>query len=81
MRRLKPRDSGVLRVFANSALSVTPWVTGLGYQNAFIVGACAGLAHNLTIFPIIKWGRSLRQKTSQKYWDTVKRGQDLDVTH
>ncbi|KAM0428472.1 hypothetical protein ACHAPT_006832 [Fusarium lateritium] len=60
---------------------VTPWVVNLGYQNAFILGAFAGLAHNLTIFPVMKWGRSLRQRSAEKYWNTVKEGADLDVNH
>ncbi|KAH7215276.1 major facilitator superfamily domain-containing protein [Fusarium oxysporum] len=60
---------------------VTPWVVNLGYQNAFILGAFAGLAHNLTIFPVMKWGRALRQRSAEKYWSTVKEGADLDLNH
>ncbi|KAG5752046.1 hypothetical protein H9Q70_005333 [Fusarium xylarioides] len=60
---------------------VTPWVANLGYQNAFILGAFAGLAHNLTIFPVMKWGRALRQRSAEKYWNTVKEGADLDLNH
>lgn len=62
-------------------ISVTPWVTNMGYQNAFILGAFAGLAHNLTIFPIIKWGKNLRQRSAGDYWAMVKKGAGLDVTH
>lgn len=53
----------------------------MGYQDAFILGAFAGLAHNLTIFPIIKWGRNLRQRSASGYWAMVKKGAGLDVTH
>ncbi|KAK7224814.1 hypothetical protein V2G26_012817 [Clonostachys chloroleuca] len=60
---------------------VTPWVVNLGFQNAFILGAFAGLAHNLTIFVVMKWGRALRQRSAEKYWKTVKEGADLDVNH
>ena len=66
---------------ANSAASVTPWVVNLGYQDAFILGAFAGLAHDLTIFPVMKWGRALRQRSAEKYWNVVKEGADLDVNH
>ncbi|EEU44025.1 uncharacterized protein NECHADRAFT_30383 [Fusarium vanettenii 77-13-4] len=61
--------------------AVTPWVVNLGYQNAFILGAFAGLAHNLTIFPVMKWGRALRERSAEKYWKTVKEGSDLDLNH
>lgn len=61
--------------------SVTPWVVNLGYQNAFILAAFAGFAHNLTVFPLIKWGKGLRQRSAEKYWKTVKDGVDLDVNH
>ncbi|KAF5963226.1 major facilitator superfamily transporter, putative substrate-H+ antiporter [Fusarium bulbicola] len=64
-----------------TTLAVTPWVVNLGYQNAFILGAFAGLAHNLTIFPVMKWGRALRQRSAEKYWNTVKEGADLDLNH
>ncbi|KAL1878112.1 hypothetical protein VTK73DRAFT_8073 [Phialemonium thermophilum] len=60
---------------------VTPWVVNMGYQNAFILGAFAGLAHNLTIFPIIRWGRNLRQRSSNRYWGYVRSGADLAVNH
>ncbi|KAL3441120.1 major facilitator superfamily domain-containing protein [Aspergillus insuetus] len=52
--------------------AVTPWAVNLGYQNAFILGAFLGLAHNLTIFPVIKWGMALRQRSAAKYWAKVE---------
>ncbi|RSL76570.1 hypothetical protein CEP51_009839 [Fusarium floridanum] len=60
---------------------VTPWVVNLGYQNAFILGGFAGLAHNLSIFPVMKWGRALRERSAEKYWKVVKEGSDLDLNH
>ncbi|KAL4884614.1 putative MFS transporter [Aspergillus karnatakaensis] len=56
---------------------VTPWVVNLGYQNAFILGAFAGLAHNLTIFPVIKWGMWLRRRSAGRYWRKVKEIPDV----
>jgi hypothetical protein len=63
-----------LRVLVLTSRSnrVTPWAVNLGYQNAFILGAFLGLAHNLTIFPVIKWGRALRQRTAARYWAKVE---------
>lgn len=69
------------RLPANNDNSVTPWVVNMGYQNAFILGAFAGLAHTLTIFPIIRWGRYLRQRSADRYWSYVRRGADLDINH
>lgn len=53
----------------------------MGYQNAFILGGFAGLAHNLTIFPIIKWGRALREKSANRYWKKVKDGAESGLLH
>ncbi|KAF9869713.1 hypothetical protein CkaCkLH20_12756 [Colletotrichum karsti] len=61
--------------------AVTPWVTKLGYQNAFILGAFLGLSHNLTIFPVIRWGRSLRQKSANRYWRKVEKHEMAGLTH
>ena len=47
--------------------SLTPWVTNMGLQNAFIVAAFAGLAQILSFLIMIKYGRSLRQASAGKY--------------
>lgn len=53
--------------------SVTPWVVNMGYQNAFLLGAGAGVAHTLTVFPIIKWGPYLRARSAPRYWKRLER--------
>lgn len=45
---------------------VTPWVTDLGLQNAFIVAA-ARLVQCSTVFIMIKWGKQFREKRTGKY--------------
>ena len=47
--------------------SITPWVTHMGLQNAFIVAAFAGLAQVLTVFFFIRYGQDMRQTSIRKY--------------
>ncbi|KAE9994624.1 hypothetical protein EG327_006767 [Venturia inaequalis] len=47
---------------------ITPWVTNMGLQNAFILAAFAGLAQVCTVFPMIKWGRTLRKQSRARYY-------------
>ncbi|TGO34686.1 hypothetical protein BHYA_0186g00160 [Botrytis hyacinthi] len=60
---------------------VTPWVTNMGYQNAFIVAAFAGLAQVLTFFAVVKWGKSWRNNTKGRYYKYVEENEILGVTH
>jgi hypothetical protein len=46
---------------------VTPWVTGLGLQDAFIVAAAASTIPCATLFLIMKFGKALRAKSSRRY--------------
>ena len=47
--------------------SITPWVTHMGIQNAFIVAAFAGLAQVLTIGVFFRYGQRLRQASVDRY--------------
>jgi hypothetical protein len=60
---------------------VTPWVTNMGYQNAFILAAFAGLAQVLTFLGAVKWGKSWRNMTKQRYYRFVKESENLGVSH
>ncbi|CAD6566702.1 MAG: hypothetical protein ASARMPREDX12_008802 [Alectoria sarmentosa] len=46
---------------------ITPWVTQMGLQNAFIVAAFAGLAQVLTVFFFIRYGQSMRRASVGRY--------------
>jgi hypothetical protein len=46
---------------------VTPWVTNLGLQNAFIVAAAAGLVQCSTVFIMVNWGKQFREKSTGRY--------------
>lgn len=60
---------------------ITPWVTNMGYQNAFIVAAFAGLAQVLTFLIVVKYGKVWRDKTKRLYYKYVKENEKLGITH
>ena len=51
----------------DESTSVTPWVTRMGLQNAFVVAAFAGLAQGLTVFIFIRYGQAMRRATVSRY--------------
>lgn len=60
---------------------ITPWVTNMGYQNAFIVAAFAGLAQVLTFLAVVKWGKGWRNMSKGRYYKYVKEGEKLGSSH
>jgi hypothetical protein len=46
---------------------LTPWVTNMGLQSAFIVAAFAGLAQCCSFFVFVKYGKALRIKSAGRY--------------
>jgi hypothetical protein len=60
---------------------VTPWVTNMGYQNAFILAAFAGLAQVLTFLAVVKWGKSWRTATKNRYYNFVKESEHIGISH
>ena len=44
----------------------------MGYQNAFILAAFAGVVQVMTFLIFIKWGKKWRRLTTQKYLMYVK---------
>ncbi|KAF2626629.1 MFS general substrate transporter [Macroventuria anomochaeta] len=54
--------------------AITPWVTNMGYQNCFISAAFIGLACVSTFLIMIKYGKTLRKRSSDKYWSIVGAG-------
>lgn len=51
---------------------ITPWVTNMGFQNAFLVAAFAGMAEVLTFLIFVKWGKQLRKASAHRYSGYVK---------
>ena len=60
--RTSGHDSG-----ADSAYRITPWVTNLGLQNAFVIAACAGLVQALSFLLMVKFGYRLRKASLDRY--------------
>jgi len=60
---------------------VTPWVTNMGYQNAFILAAFAGLAQVTTFLIFVKWGKKWRRASAEKFLKYVKEMQDAGIAH
>ena len=53
----------------------------MGYQNAFILAAFAGLAQVLTFLIVVRYGKSWRNMTKQRYYRFVKESESLGVSH
>ncbi|PYH35466.1 putative serine/threonine protein kinase ENV7 [Aspergillus neoniger CBS 115656] len=51
---------------------ITPWVNHLGYQNCFISAAFVGMACAAVFLVMIKWGKSFRMHSREKYWRIVE---------
>lgn len=60
---------------------ITPWVTNMGYQNAFVVAAFAGLAQVFTFLAVVKWGKGWRTMSKGRYYKFVKEGEALGSSH
>jgi len=60
---------------------LTPWVTNMGYQNAFITAAFAGLAQVLTFLIFVKYGKRLRVASTQRYLKFVREITEAGLTH
>lgn len=61
--------------------SITPWVTNMGLQNAFILAAFAGLAQVLTFLILVKYGRTLRRRSVGRYKRHVKDMAEAGLVH
>lgn len=58
---------------------VTPWIDGMGLQNAFITAAFVGLAQVLTFLIVVKYGKSWRISSKERYYKYVKQSMELGV--
>ena len=61
--------------------SITPWVTQMGLQNAFIVAAFVGLAQVLTVLIFIGYGHKMRQASVSKYQHYREEMMDAGLIH
>jgi len=68
-------------LYADILTSITPWVTNMGYQNAFILAAFAGLAQVLTFLIFVKWGKKMREASLPRYWKYLREMSAAGLTH
>ncbi|KAL4957812.1 MFS general substrate transporter [Aspergillus filifer] len=55
---------------------ITPWVDNLGYQNCFVSAAFVGMTCSAVFLVMIKWGKSFRVHSRQRYWNMVHENMD-----
>ena len=60
---------------------ITPWVEGMGKQNAFILAAMVGLAQCLTFLIMVKFGKRSRAKTRERYQKYVQESHSMGMVH
>ena len=60
---------------------LTPWVTNMGLQNAFIVAAFVGMAQCATFFIFVRYGKSLRRSSAPRYAKYVQKMASSGMVH
>ncbi|PYH94799.1 putative MFS transporter [Aspergillus ellipticus CBS 707.79] len=60
---------------------ITPWVDDLGYQNCFISAAFVGMTCAAVFLVMIKYGKSFRIHSREKYWKIVEENWERGMGH
>lgn len=60
---------------------ITPWVTNMGYQNAFLVAASAALICTGGFLFYIRFGKGLRKRSTQRYLKYIKQREADGLAH
>ncbi|GFF38485.1 uncharacterized MFS-type transporter C1271.10c [Aspergillus udagawae] len=60
---------------------ITPWLENLGYQNCFVSAAFIGMAISAVFLVMIKWGKTFRARSRDKYWSIVRENQARGMGH
>ncbi|KAF5548556.1 transporter HOL1 [Fusarium phyllophilum] len=60
---------------------VTPWVTGMGYQNAFLVAAFVAMAQFSLAFVFIKYGKQFRRNSTASYFKYLEQVKNDGLIH
>lgn len=60
---------------------ITPWITNMGYKNAFLVAGFVAFAQWATFLIFIKWGKSLRRASAGRYQRYVEKVQRQAGAH
>ncbi|KAK1002199.1 hypothetical protein LTR54_008211 [Friedmanniomyces endolithicus] len=60
---------------------LTPWVTDMGLQSAFILAAFVGMAQCATFLILVKYGKELRRKSAPRYAKYVEKVASSGMLH
>ncbi|KAJ5291086.1 hypothetical protein N7478_000337 [Penicillium angulare] len=60
---------------------ITPWVDNLGYQNCFVSAAFVGMACAAVFLVMIKYGKSYRIRSRERYWKIVQENWEKGMGH
>ncbi|KAI9044559.1 putative MFS transporter [Aspergillus affinis] len=60
---------------------ITPWINNLGYQNCFISAAFIGMACSAVFLVMIRWGKTFRTRSREKYWKLVEENWEKGMSH
>ena len=60
---------------------LTPWVSNMGLQSAFLVAAFAGLAQVLSFLIFVRYGRRSRQASEKRYHSYVEEMKAAGLVH
>lgn len=61
--------------------AIDPWLDAMGYRNTYISVAVIGFVWNASLFPMVKWGRKLREATATRYWRDVEKAKKKGLSH
>lgn len=60
---------------------ITPWIQGMGRQNAFVLAAFVGLACSLSFLVMVKRGKGFRRRGAERYWRLVRESGERGMLH
>ncbi|KAG7053385.1 major facilitator superfamily transporter [Colletotrichum scovillei] len=60
---------------------ITPWLNHMGYRDTYIIVAAIGFVWNASIFVMTKYGRTIREKSANRYWRHVAKAHAKGLSH
>ncbi|OHF02306.1 major facilitator superfamily transporter [Colletotrichum orchidophilum] len=60
---------------------ITPWLNHMGYRDTYIIVAVIGFVWNASIFVMTKYGRTIREKSAERYWRHVAKAHAKGLSH
>ncbi|KAF4122148.1 (MFS) transporter [Geosmithia morbida] len=60
---------------------ITPWINASGYLRVYCIIAAISLVWNLSFILMVKYGRTLREKTAARYWRDVAHARSKGLGH